>query len=250
MAIERDLRDRMELELAGYRSARHLSECVRWIFWDDNMDRALAQGYFERVDNGTYKVSYSYRLTPKGMAELKKAGPGFTYGDADGRITITYRQGEAWRSRCIKVGGKQKRERAERLLSVFESLVTDAGAHDRLALEKEGWFPSKTTEPCHSLVEAGLVERIERGSERAVAYYRLSAKGKTVLIAASRHKLLAKQEADRLAYERELEASRQKFEEDAIAGRARLLKVQADDRRRLPRTIDVRDWPDFPGWQD
>ena len=249
MAIDRDLRDRMELELAGYRSARHLSDSVRWIFWDDNMERALAQGYFERVDNGTFKVSYYYRLTPKGVAELKKAGPGFTYGDADGRITITYRHGDAWRSRCIKVGAQQKRERADRLLSVFESLVTDAGAHDRLALEKEGWFPSKTTEPCYSLVEAGLVERIERGVERAVAYYRLSPKGKAVLLAASRQKLLAQQEADRLAYERELEMRRQKLEEEAIAGRARLLKEQASARHRLPRTIDVRDWLDFPDWQ-
>jgi DNA-binding PadR family transcriptional regulator len=95
-----------------------------------------------------------------------------------------------------------------------------------------------------------LVERIVRGSERAVAYYRLSAKGKSVLLAASRQKLLAQQEAARLAYEREVELRRQKLEEEAIAGRARLLKDQAGDRRRLPRSIDVRDWPDFPGWQD
>ncbi len=250
MAIAREQRDRMELELAGYRSAKWLGDQASWIFWDDNMERALAQGYFERVDNGTFKNSYYYRLTPKGRAELKKAGPGFTYGDADGRITITYRHGDTWRSRCIKVGAQKRRERAERLLSVFERLVTDAGAHDRLALEKEGWFPSKTTEPCHSLVEAGLVERIVRGSERAVAYYRLSAKGKSVLLAASRQKLLAQQEAARLAYEREVELRRQKLEEEAIAGRARLLKDQAGDRRRLPRSIDVRDWPDFPGWQD
>jgi len=249
MAIEREQRDRMELELAGYRSAKWLGDQASWIFWDDNMERALAQGYFERVDNGTFKSCYYYRLTPKGRAELKKAGPGFTYGDADGRITITYRHGDAWRSRCIKVGVQQRRERADGLLSVFGSLVTDAGAHDRLALEKDGWFPSKTTEPCASLVEAGLVERIERGVERAVAYYRLSPKGKSVLLKASRQKLLAQQEADRLAYEREVELRRQKLEEEAIAGRARLLKTQASDRHRLPRTIDVRDWQDFPGCQ-
>lgn len=249
MAIERDQRNRMELELAGYRSARHLSECVSWIFCDDNMERALAQGYFERVDNGTFKVSYYYRPTPKGRTELKQAGPGFTYGNADGRITITFRQGENWRSRSIKVSSRQKRERADRLLSVFESLVTDAGAHDRLALEKEGWFPSKTAEPSSGLVDAGLVERIERGVERAVAYYRLSPKGKSVLLAASRQKLLVRQEADRLAYERELQIRRQNLENEAIAGRTRLLKEQASARRRLPRTIDVRDWPDFPGWE-
>ena len=250
MAIDGDQRARMELELAGYRSARFLSESVPWIFWDGNMERALEQGFFDRVDNGSFKASYYYRLTPKGKAELKKVGPGFTYGDAEGCMTITYREADTWRSRRIKVGADKQRERAEGLLAAFHGLVTDAGAHDRLALEKEGWFPSKTTEPYHSLIEAGLVERTELGSERAISYYRLTPKGKGILLAAYRQELEAKQAADLKNFDRQLDERRKKLEADAIAEKARLLQEQANERRRLPGRIDVRDWRDLPGWKD
>jgi DNA-binding PadR family transcriptional regulator len=250
MAIDDDQRARMELELAGYRSARFLGECAPWIFWDGNMERALEQGYFERVDNGSFKASYYYRPTPKGRAELKKAGRGFTYGDAEGRMTISYRQGDAWNTRRVKVSREKKRERAEGLLAAFHGLVTDEGAHDRLALEKEGWFPSKTTEPYFSLVEDGLVERTELGFERAISYYRLTEKGKATLLVASGQKLEVRQAVEREKFERELVERRQKLEADAIAEKAKLLRRQASERRSLPDTIDVRAWRHLPGWQD
>jgi hypothetical protein len=96
-------------------------------------------------------------------------------------------------------------------------LVTAQGAHDQLALEKKGWFPSKTTSPSGSLVDAGLVEQMNRGKDKAVYYYRLTAPGKKALV---RVRMQA------------------------------LLREQAAERRRLPGSIDVRDWRDLPGWQD
>jgi DNA-binding PadR family transcriptional regulator len=217
MAIDRDLRDRLELEQDGYRSARCLSEAADWLFWDNNMERAMQAGYFERTDNGTLKPSYYYKLTSKGRGMLKRAGAGFTYGDAKRRKPIYYQKNGSWHARSIKVTPKERRELAARLLGAFKVLVTAQGAHDQLALEKKGWFPSKTTSPSGSLIDAGLVEQMNRGKDNAVYYYRLTARGKKVLV---RVRMKA------------------------------LLREQAAERRRLPGSIDVRDWRDLPGWQD
>lgn len=224
MAIERYQRDRMELELAGYRSAKWLGGCAYWLFWDGNMDRALKAGYFERKDNGSDKVSYYYKLTPRGKAELRKAGTGFTYGDAKGRTPISFQQGDSLRTRWIKVSLKARREEADKILAAYKDLVTAEGAHDQLALEKEGWFPSKTTRPPDRLIEAGKVERIRLGEGRLVSYFRLTPKGKKALVAASLKKLLVEQAEAR-----------------------RVLRAeQAATRRRLSREINVTDWVDLP----
>ena len=211
----------MELELDGYRSSRCLGACASWLFWDGNMDRAMKAGYFERVNNGRYKASYYYKLTPKGKAMLRQVGPGFTYGDEQGRTFVSYGQGGSFRRG--KVSPKARREKAERLLAAYEELVTAEGAHDQLALEKDGWFPNKTTRPPDRLIEAGYVERKRRGSGRKVSYFRLTPKGKKVLVAARLVKL-SKEQAD---------------------ARRTLRAEQAAARRRLPREIDVRDWGNF-----
>lgn len=224
MAIGREQRDRMELELAGYRSAKCLGACACWLFWDGNMERAIKAGYFEREDNGREKVSYYYKLTSKGKAVLRQVGPGFTYGDARGRTPVSYRQGGSARIRLVKVSLKGQREEAAKLLAAYNDLVTAEGAHDQLALEKEGWFPSKTTRPADRFIEAGFVERIRRGTGRKVSYFRLTPKGKKILVAASLHKL---------------------SREQAEARRA-LRAEQAASRCRLPREVDVRDWVNFP----
>ena len=224
MAIEHYQRDRMELELAGYRSAKWLGGCAYWLFWDGNMDRALKEGYFERKDNGSEKVSYYYKLTPKGKAELRKAGTGFTYGDAKGRTPISFQRGDSLRTRWIKVSLKARRKEADKILAAYKDLVTAEGAHDQLALEKEGWFPSKTTRPPDRLIEAGKVERIRLGEGRLVSYFRLTPKGKKALVAASLKKLLVEQAEAR-----------------------RVLRAeQAATRRRLSREINVTDWVDLP----
>lgn len=217
MAIDRDLRDRIELEKAGYRSARFLSEAAVWLFWDDNMARAMQAGFFERTDNGTVKPSYYYKLTATGKRMLTRAGAGFTYGDAKGRKPIYYQKNGTWHSRSVKITPKERRELAARLLGAFKVLVTAQGAHDQLALEKKGWFPSKTTAPSASLVRAGYVEQMNRGTDKAVYYYRLTSRGKKALL--------------------------------KVRMRA-LLREQAAERRRLPGSLDVRDWRDLPGWQD
>ena len=235
MALERYQRDRMELELAGYRSAKWLGGCAYWLFWDDNMGRALKEGYFERENNGSEKASYYYKLTPRGKAELRKAGRGFTYGDAKGRTPISFQQGDSLRTRWIKVSLKARREEADKILAAFKDLVTAEGAHDQLALEKEGWFPSKTTRPPDRLIEAGKVERTRRGEGRLVSYFRLTPKGKKALVVASLEKLLVEQ----------AQARRALRVEQAEACKA-LRVEQAAALRRLSREIDVRDWVNFP----
>jgi DNA-binding MarR family transcriptional regulator len=224
MAIERDQRDRMELELAGYRSAKWLGAHTWWLFGSDNMLRALKAGYFERVNNGSEKASYYYKLTPKGKAELRKAGPGFTYGDAEGRTPISFQQGDLKRTRWLKVSLKARREEADKVLAAFKDLVTADGAHDQLSLQKEGWFPGKTTRPPDRFIEAGIVERMQRGEGRLVSYFRLTPKGKKAVVAASLKKLLVEQAEAR-----------------------RVLRAeQATTRRRLSREINVTDWVDLP----
>ena len=186
MAIERYQRDRMELELAGYRSAEWLRECAHWLFRDDNIDRALKAGYFERIDNGTEKVSYYYKLTPRGKAELRKAGTGFTYGNAKGMILT----GGPVRWRWKKISLKERREAAAQLLAAFKGLVTDKGAHGRLALETKGWMPSKTITPDRILIEAGLVEVQKCFNKRTSTYFRLTVKGRHALASLRRRPLI------------------------------------------------------------
>ena len=112
MAIERDQRDRMELELAGYRSARILGERASWLFHGGNLERGLAQKLLHQVDNGTEKASYYYKLTPRGIRELKAAGPAFTYGDAEGRRGISFNTNDKWHYRLINVSAEVRKARA------------------------------------------------------------------------------------------------------------------------------------------
>lgn len=243
MAIEQELRDRMDLELAGYRSAKFLGACAGWLFWDDNMDRAIKAGYFDRKDNRRDKSSYYYKLTSKGKAELRKVGPGFTYGDAQGRTDVSYRHGESFRTRWVKVSPKARHAEAERLLAAFKSLVTAVSAHDQLALEKKGWFPSKTTSPPSEFVEAGLIERVWQGVDAKTAYYRLTAKGKKVLIPASLTKLKT-EHAVEIRHLRKKQAHELRLLRHADE-RRQLRQKQAAEVLRLPRETDVRAWRNF-----
>lgn len=224
MAIEPYQRDRIELEQAGYRSAKWLAEHARWIFWDDNMERAIAGKYFEKVNNGLDKASYYYRLTRKGKTELKRVGKGFTYGDARGRAPVHYCRGGVHGTRWVKIRPVERRTRAGQLLAAYQGVVTAATAHQQLNLEKKGWFPAKTTSPRRSLVTAGLVECQWRGAEGKTAYYRLTPQGKKALVEARLKKLRGEQ----------------------VRARRELRSEQAAARRRLPRETDVRDWGDFP----
>jgi DNA-binding PadR family transcriptional regulator len=224
MAIEPYQRDRIELEQAVYRSARHLGECASWLFWDDNMDRAIADGFFEKVDNGAYKVSSYYRLTSKGKSELKKVGPGFTYADARGRVPVDYCRAGSHGTRWVRITHKERQTRASRVLAAYRGVVTAATAHQQLNLEKKGWFPAKTTRPPQSLIKDGLIERQWRGAEGKTAYYRLTPKGKKALV----------------------EARLQKLKVEQAQARRELRSEQAAARRRLPRETDVRHWGYFP----
>jgi hypothetical protein len=195
MAIDDDQRARMELELAGYRSARILRERASWLFHGGNLERGLARKLLRQVDNGTEKASYYYKLTSRGIRELKKAGPAFTYGDAEGRRGISLKVKDQWQYRLIKVSAEERAERASQLLGAFDRLVTSGNAHERLELERLGWLPHTSVWPDSKLIDLGLVERTElnRG-ERYITYFRLTEKGKALLMADS-VKLMRKEQA-------------------------------------------------------
>jgi len=225
MAIESYLHDRIKLEKEGYRSAKHLSRLASWIFWDGNMQRAIDAGYFEEVDNGRYKPSMYYKLTAKGMSELKRVGRGFTYGDTRGKSPIYYQSKGGGGTRWVKVSRDERQSRAMRLLSAYKRFVTAGSAHEQYELEKKGWFPARTTHPPDDLLEAGLIERKWRGQDGKTAYYRLTPKGKKRLVKARLKKLKMEQSQDR----------------------RKLNSEQAAARRRLPRETNVRNWNDFEG---
>lgn len=231
MAIDRELRDRMELELAGYRSAKHLGRYAAWLFYDDNVSRAIATGYLLMVDNGTFKSSPYYMLTGKGKKVLKQAGRGFTYGDAQGKKTVSYQRAGKNFYRSVKVTTNERRQRAEALLAAFRELVTDDSSHARLALEKKGWFPGRTAHPDWDLIKQGLVEYQDLGSGRTELYFRLTPVGKRRLVALRRRKLAAQQVA-------ELEALRTQQMADTTA----MIRRQASELQALSRRTDVRNW--------
>jgi DNA-binding PadR family transcriptional regulator len=245
MAIERYQRDRMELELAGYRSARYLGEHASWVFWDDNMARAIADGYFEEINNGGCRFSYYYRLTSKGRAMLKKAGKGFTYADARGRRPISYCRAGHYGYRWVKISRKERRAEADQLLAAFKGVVTSAAAHAQFKLEKKGWFPAKTTTPPSSLLSDGLIECQRRGVDGKTTYYRLTPKGKKALLEIRLEKLNGEQARARKEFKSEQSRARKEFKSEQSKARRALWSEQAATRRQLPSEIDVRDWGDF-----
>ena len=234
MAIERDLRDRMELELAGYRSARILRERASWLFHGGNLERGLAQKLLHQVDNGTEKTSYYYKLTPRGIRELEAAGPGFTYGDAEGMRGETTKVNGEWRHRLIKVSAEERKARAAKLLSAFAWLVTSDNAHERLELERQGWLPQSSVWPDSKLIDQGLVERTElnRG-ERFITYFRLTEKGKALLMADSVKSMRKEQAATR----RELKAN--------TRSRLRDITYEAAKATKLAKTKGAKDFKEL-----
>ena len=254
MAIERDQRDRMELELAGYRSARILGERASWLFHGGNLERGLAQKLLHQVDNGTEKASYYYKLTPRGIRELKAAGPAFTYGDAEGRRGISFNTNDKWHYRLINVSAEVRKARAAQLLGAFDWLVTSDNAHERLDLEKQGWLPQTSVWPDSKLIVRGLVERTElnRG-ERCITYFRLTEKGKALLMADSVKSMRKEQAADRRQLKTETRTILREISREA-AKATKLAKTKGDHafkelsrrqlraRRNLDASVNVELW--------
>lgn len=236
MAIDRDLRDRMELELAGYRSAKWIGMHADWIFWDDNMEKAVEKGLFEVQDNGRERISNYYRLTPKGRAALNRVGKDFTYGDSRGRRPVHYTSGDRSLTRWIKVTPAERRNNALRLLDVFKHLVTSAQAHGQLELERAGWFPDRTVIPPPELIKKGYVKVMYRGDVRPVSYYCLTSNGRKVLVSACLRRLLVRQAEECKVFKARQAAELKKF-----------LADQASERNRLPRKVTVCNWDEFPG---
>ena len=254
MAIERDQRDRMELELAGYRSARILGERASWLFHGGNLERGLAQKLLHQVDNGSEKASYYYKLTPRGIRELKAAGPGFTYGDAKGMREETTKVNDQWQRRLIKVGAEQRRARADKLLSAFAWLVTSDNAHERLELEIKGWLPHTSVWPDSKLIDRGLVERREKDrGERCITYFRLTEKGKALLMADSVKSMRKEQAADRRQLKTETRSRLREISREAAKASKRaktkgeqafkeLLRRQARSRDNLDASVSIAMW--------
>jgi predicted transcriptional regulator len=254
MAIDREQRDRMELELAGYRSARILGERVPWLFYGGNLERGLAKKFLVQVDNGTEKASYYYKLTPRGIRELKKAGPGFTYGDAEGTRGVTSKVDGTWQHKRVKLTAEERKACADRLLNAFEWLVTSYNAHERLELEKEGWLPSTSVYPDSTLVENGLVEQKElnRG-ERFITYYRLTEKGKALLMDRSLKSMRKEQAVARSRLKADTRTRLKEIAEGAAKATKlaktkgdqalrELLRRQARSRKNLDASVNVELW--------
>jgi polyhydroxyalkanoate synthesis regulator phasin len=254
MTIERDQRNRMELELAGYRSARILGERAPWLFHGDNLELGLARKFLRQVDNGSERTSYYYKLTPRGIRELKKAGAGFTYGDAEGRREISIKVRDQWQHRRIKLGAAERRARADQLLDVFAWLVTSDNAHERLELEKQGWLPQTSVWPDDKLIDRGLVERTElnRG-ERFVTYFRLTEKGKAILMSDGIRTMRKEQAAARRQLKAETRSRLREIAREAVkatkltkaeGGQAfkELLRRQQSARRNLDGSVSIALW--------
>jgi DNA-binding PadR family transcriptional regulator len=254
MAIERDQRDRMELELAGYRSARILGERASWLFHGGNLERGLAQKLLHQVDNGTEKASYYYKLTPRGIRELKAAGPGFTYGDAEGRRGISFNANGKWQYRLIKVSAEERKARAAQLLGAFARLVTSDNAHERLELERQGWLPQTSVWPDSKLIDRGLVERTElnRG-ERYITYFRLTDKGKALIMADSVKSMRKEQATARRQLKTETRSRLREITREAAKASKRaktqgeqafkeLLRRQARSRDNLDASVSIAMW--------
>jgi predicted transcriptional regulator len=254
MAIERDQRNRMELELAGYRSARILGERASWLFHGGNLERGLAHKLLHQVDNGTEKASYYYKLTPRGIRELKAAGPGFTYGDAEGRRGISFNTNGKWQYRLIKVSAEERKARAAQLLGAFARLVTSDNAHERLELERQGWLPQTSVWPDSKLVDRGLVERTElnRG-ERYITYFRLTDKGKALIMADSVKSMRKEQAAARRQLKAETRSRLREITRAAAKASKRaktqgeqafkeLLRRQARSRDNLDASVSIAMW--------
>jgi DNA-binding PadR family transcriptional regulator len=254
MSIERAQRGRMELELAGYRSARILAVRAPWLFAGGNLERGLVRKLLVRVDNGTEKASYYYKLTGLGIRELERAGRGFTYGDSEGMRGVTVKVDGQWQYQRYKLTPEERKARAKQLLSAFVWLVTSDNAHERLELAKQGWLSQASVWPDGKLIDQGLVERTElnRG-ERFVTYFRLTEKGKAMLMAdsvkamrqehaAARRQLKADSRAKLVQIYRDAAKAARLAQREVTQRFKELLRKQQRARANLDASVSIAMW--------
>ena len=168
MSIDSATWGRLRLEKQGYRSEKHLSSNGVWWFSDfDVLKVNKIRKFVETSDNGSFKSSPYYKLTDKGLRELKKSRTKFRF----------HTRGE-------KLTKKEKNERHNNLLEAFSRYSFHKLTIWRFDLECNGWIPSRTFNgrTPNLLIKSGIVEKqIFPKIEKNMSYYRLTAKGKKIL---------------------------------------------------------------------
>ena len=121
-------------------------------------------------------------------------------------------------------------------------------------LEKQGWLPQTSVWPDSKLIVRGLVERTElnRG-ERCITYFRLTEKGKALLMADSFKSMRKEQAADRRQLKTETRTILREISREA-AKATKLAKTKGDHafkelsrrqlraRRNLDASVNVELW--------
>jgi len=168
MSFDSDTWARIRLEKQGYRSEKHLSgKGVSWFSDFDVLKINKLRKFVQTHDNGSYNSSLYYKLTDEGLRELKKSGGKFRY----------HMRGE-------KLTTKEKKERRDNLLAVFNCYSFPKLTILRFDLECNGWIPARTFEgrTPKILIKSGIVEKhFFPKIEKKMSYYRLTAKGKKIL---------------------------------------------------------------------
>jgi DNA-binding PadR family transcriptional regulator len=168
MSIDCDTWARIRLEKQGYRSRKHLSRYASsWFLSPDVLAINKARKLLVIRENSDQKSSLYFKLTPKGLSELKKLGKSFRY----------HTRGE-------KITEKDKKIRCDGLISRFEKYSFDDLTIERYELECKGWIPARTfrSRPPDFLIQTGLVEQKKfHKIEKNMTYYRLTKKGKAIL---------------------------------------------------------------------
>lgn len=168
MSIDSATWERIRLEKLGYRSRKHLSRYASsWFLSHDVLEINKARKLIVIHENSDQKSSLYYKITPKGLSELKKLGKSFRY----------HTRGE-------KITQKDKRTRCDALISRFEKYSFDDLTIKRYELECKGWIPARTfrSRPPDFLIQTGLVEQKKfHKIEKNMTYYRLTKKGESIL---------------------------------------------------------------------
>lgn len=229
MSIDSATLERIRLEKRGYRSKKHLSSNgVWWFSSNDVLEINKARKLILIHENGDQKSSPYYKLTPKGLSELKKLGKVFRY----------HTRGE-------KITQKNKRVRRDKLMNAFERYSFNNLTLKRYNLEREGWMPARSFCykggcPNESLVKYGLVEKkFFHKVERNMSYYRLTEKGKKVLQAVKLKEEISLYEKNKLEIEKKHDLE---LKEDLAESKSK----HRLELRLLLKADDVLDWEYLP----
>jgi len=167
MAINREVWARISLEKEGYCSAIHLGMRAHWFLRPDILAENMAKKFVSVYDNGSYKKSHYYKLTPKGLKELKEFGKNFRYDSPE-----------------EKLSREEKLVRCNNLINAFQTYSFSGLTIGQYELENDGWMPRRSLnfEPEGFLINNGFMEQHDffRG-EKYMRYYRLTKKGESVL---------------------------------------------------------------------